>query len=460
MTSDITSSKTLGFLPPRTCLVWWWDVGIPLMTWVLLTALLTLDQTYRILISFIWAVPVLLGTRFAQSNFFGSLLSTVSNRKKLCVSMDKPYISHILNGETPCILGLHPHGRYPMNVLPWFASRPDLFRNTTLAQSSLGKFIPTIGWVTMFCSVIDVDKVSIQKSLLEGRNVSLFPGGAREMVYCRPGDKQIPIIKRTGFLRLAYSSPCSEWRPVVIPCYMFGMHDAFFNPLAIIDKALFYATGANIPLWLPTLSSASSNGQMMVFGEPVNPSDYKTQEDFNNAYYLSLESAFNENKSRFPQYAKRTLHFVDIISKDKLATKSTKASVEVFSAAIKLLFVFVLPGIIARWTTGSWWRTSTFQPFEINRDQSLSGGGNSGTKWSQHDLTTLEVHIYSGITWVLISSLASGQAKGRYVTNVHRLVGYVAILALVITCGTASYLAFAILSYSKLMQNQEFFFAI
>ena len=55
-----------------------------------------------------------------------------------------------------------------------------------------------------------------------------------------------------------------------VPCFLFGMHDAYCNPLGRIDEAIFNRTGMNLPLWVPT-RAASTCDNCMAFGGAVDP---------------------------------------------------------------------------------------------------------------------------------------------------------------------------------------------
>jgi hypothetical protein len=67
------------------------------------------------------------------------------------------------------------------------------------------------------------------------------------------------------------NTPCHDNTPSpAVPCFLFGMHDAYCNPLGRIDEAIFNRTGMNLPLWVPT-RAASTCDNLMAFGEAVDP---------------------------------------------------------------------------------------------------------------------------------------------------------------------------------------------
>ena len=252
-------------------------------------------------------IPWLAGKRFRGSVRAAKLLRSVATAKGLRMCGGK----HLKQMERPCIIALHPHGRYPMNLFPWFAKHFDVFDKVSVAQSSLGKFVPTVGYVTMCCQVIDVARHAIIRELAQkGRHVALFPGGAREMVHANKSpNNAIVLVRHSGFLRLAHAFDGS--RPAVIPCFLFDERDAYFNPLAHADAILFKATGVNIPCWWPSPQSAKTANNVMVLGGGVSPEDYETLDEFCTAYFTALEDLFEFHKKKIPRYANLNIEWIE-----------------------------------------------------------------------------------------------------------------------------------------------------
>ena len=115
---------------------------------------------------------------------------------------------------TPTMYGLHPHNKYPLSILPLLASDSARFSKTVLAQSSLSKAVPSVGWVNYFSGrVIDVTKGQLLKNLtVAKKSVALFPGGAREMILCEPFQDVIPIVtvsaKKSKLAELSSTRAC------------------------------------------------------------------------------------------------------------------------------------------------------------------------------------------------------------------------------------------------------------
>ena len=144
-------------------------------------------------------LPWLVGTNRASSKI-SLLLQIVGNVKSLRVE-PHPKAEDALAHPRTCLVGMHSHGHCPLIILPWMASRPDLFSNLALAQSSRGKFVPSIGLPTTLssCKTIDVTKKDITTNIQEGHYIALFPGGSRGMIECNP---DICIIRHSNVIRL------------------------------------------------------------------------------------------------------------------------------------------------------------------------------------------------------------------------------------------------------------------
>lgn len=327
--------------------------------------------------------------------------------------------------DRPCILGIHPHGKYPMSIFPSFETRPDLFTNFVMAQSSIGKFVPPVGWTAiLYGRTIDATKDCISNAIMSGKHVGLMPGGAQEMVHCKPFSKTIWLVKHSGFLKLTFdlsknnnegvtdggngNTPC-----VVVPSYVFGLHDSFKNPLSRIDGMLYNSTGMNIPLWLPNMEGVN-RGTYMVIGKPIDPCNFANVDDFIHAYYSSLEGLFEANKGGFPGYKDRQLEWVSY------KTGGSGKEQNFF----RMCFIFTL-GFVAifAWSYvlhGKLYRFSTLEIFE------------------PHNKPTLFVHITACLLWISVSTnllIYGSDLRG------HQVIGYFASFCSVVMCGTAYHLA-------------------
>ena len=155
-------------------LVWWWDIGVPSLTWIVLSLFWIVPPSLRILPVVLILTPSLVGSY--RTKWWISTMLQVAKTKGFRVQDDAQ-----LPQDKPCILGIHPHGKYPMSIFSSFETRPEIFADFVMAQSSLGKYIPSVGWIAMFFGrAIDATKDSISNAIASGKRVGLMPGGARE----------------------------------------------------------------------------------------------------------------------------------------------------------------------------------------------------------------------------------------------------------------------------------------
>lgn len=408
------TSKLLAESTPNHPRVWWWDVCVPHFTWFVLGLFFLVPKAMRFVPFLLLFAPAAVGS--LRNQWWIQVLRNLAKTKGFVVDKDAK-----MPDERPCILGIHPHGKCPMSILPTLETRSDLFENLVFAQSSLGKFVPTIGWTTAFSgNVIDVTRKQISVALSSGKHVGLMPGGAREMVHCQPFSETIPLVKHTGFLRLAHrlargvdmgdhKTPC-----VVVPCFVFGLHDSFMNPLATLDAKLYESTGLNIPLWIPT---SANKGTHTVIGEAIDPCDFETVDDFATAYFNALEALFETNKKNFSAYKGRTLEWI-IPYESKKKNKPTRRSVSGFVFVTKFSVGFLVYFLVDTLLRGKPIRLSTSQLYEL------------------HHQPVLALHVVASLVWVLASGILTIKGFSPY----HRVLGYIAVLALTTICGSAYHL--------------------
>merc|ERR1712232_87598 len=320
----------------------------------------------------------------------------------------------------PCIFGLHPHGRAPMGIIPWLASRPDIFEDIVVAQSSLGKAVPMVGFVTMFSRVIDATRCIID-TLRKNKKVAIFPGGAKEMTLCEPYSQEIPIVQQTGFLRLAREQAIEMQKagktgPVVVPCFLFGMHDWYSQFLAKFDKRLYAATGLNVPFWWP-LQAGSQAQKLMVVGEHLDPAAYSSEEELAEAYYGKVQQLFEMYKSDLPAYAHRNIKWIPVPKKASQDQRQRSNFTQKFTTVGQLVFIAINVAIFLR--SGKFFRFSTlgFLPMDLH--------------------TTLSVHILAALLWTITSAVQTIKSNFRY----HKAVGYLAWFSCVAMCSTALHLS-------------------
>ena len=443
-----------------------WDLLIPNITWIILSLFWVLPNHLRAIPFLIWLIPYFVSTTGVMSSI--PLLQQSMTKVQLClqrVARDKalnisgsPEAENALCSSRPCIMPLYPHGRYPMDIFPLVNSQSHAqFKNLVIAQSSLGKFVPSVGLTTMFCPVIDVTRKSILEALVQGKDVALFPGGAKEMVLCYPFDDRISLVKRRGFLHLVYSTSTTidsgRSVPLVIPTFIFGMNDAFFNPLSWFDEMLHDKIGINLPLWLPTtLFTCGVKASTLVQGDPLDARNYDSEEAFYVAFYNSVEKLFETHKHDYPMYKGRHIQWIETETRMKQRKDTPTQRIDSYQKVQQFHWKFGIssligPSIVARLVTGTWWRMSTFESYEARSlDQDFS----------QHLNPVL--HVTSCCSWLLFSYLTASRLVRHYV-RFHRYLGYFGILSLMIMCGTASHLVITPL-YDELRADVEEYAAL
>ena len=425
---ELLQEEHKGTLPPESLdspPILYWDYAIPLLTWASFALFFILPPAIPVLI---FLAPALIGSR--RSALWTSLMKRVAKRKGYRFSDSIRRLPH--PAVNPCIMGFHPHGKYPMSLFPAFETRPIQFSETgfVMAQSSLGKFVPTVGFVTALCGrVIDATKKNICAALERKQHVGIIPGGAREMTLCAPGKKEIDLVKHTGFLRLAYAQAKSTSQrrgsPCVVPCFAFGMQDAYVNPLSSVDEKLYLRTGVNLPLWLP---SRNGGGICIVVANALDPHSFSSLDAFVRAYYASLAQLFEANKGRFAGYKDRSINFVSVSRRSKKAApRSRGVKAHITTTLASFLFAILFLAIFA--STGKAVRFSTQDHFERSTANELA------------------LHIASTITWA--ASSANLTIFGFF--KLHRIVGYAALLSSLLMSASAYMLT--VTSWNAAVEN-------
>ena len=387
-----------------------WDVLVPIFTWIVFLHFFCVPPYARVLPLALWMGPVIFPS-LRLGGLGAAALRLVAKKKKLCVSHTQPPPDAT---QTPCIYGFHPHGRYPMLIFPWLENHPE-FHQLKVAQSSLGKAVPTVGYVTALTGrVVDATRRAITKTLEDAWHVGVFPGGAREMVLCEPYARSIPLVKHAGFLRLARQRVTDGQPTKVVPVFIFGMHDSYHNPLARLDAALFDLTGVNLPLWLPT--AACGGPYWMVCGAALDPLDFSTEESLVDAYYEAVFGLFNAHKSSMPAYVDRTIEFIEV-DKSQRAMRTRDIAGHVFATRIAIGFTILFGAIFA--LTRVLLGFSTLERF-------------APPKWP-----ALLVHVVSTIGW----ALSSGNVTIKGFHRNHRLIGRIAVACCLLMSGSAFHLS-------------------
>ncbi|GMH67483.1 hypothetical protein TrLO_g1644 [Triparma laevis f. longispina] len=440
-----TQKKAKGLAPSlsRTLLATVYTRLLPQLTWVLLLAAIFLPSRLRPIVLLLQILPIIVmsftrgcGTRgralfkqialsrsmdvtFQQARTPEVTDSEHSGSSSSSFSSSSESSDCESNSDESYLFGFHPHGKCPLEVFPLLASAPETFGNMYLAQSSLGKAVPTVGYTTaLFGNVIDATKAAITSTVEAGGDVGIFPGGVKEMILCVPGSDEIPIVRHAGFLRLA----ASLGRPIR-PSFIFGMNDAYENPFPKIDSAVYKMTGAAIPWWSCSNKKGGDDerdGPRMVVGKRLRCYEGETEAEFTDRYYAALDYLFESHKNTIgkDRYKIKRLVFVDPHKRDGRIKQTSQPGPTATSKrlgraraalartphviATKFALGFVLIFFVDRAWTGAYRKFSTW-----------------GTYGASDHNAALFLHIISSTGWALTSAFLTLKRFNKY----HRRVG-------------------------------------
>jgi hypothetical protein len=403
-----------------------WQNLLPQLTWLYLYVLLTVPACYRLatLVS-LWLIP--LQFTYKRNSFGRWILTAIAKIKGLKVQRSLPDLPL---PSTPAVYAFHPHGRCPFDIYAYLSSSEDT-SSIVMTGSSIGRFIPSVVLpMALYSNNIDATKADMMKALQRGKQIGLFPGGAREMHECYPGSDKIAIVQHNGFLRLARTTNAD-----VVPCFLFGMNDSYDTPFKRLQKFIYLYTKVSIPFWFPSLlrKTTFSDTNTLVLGKTISPAKFPSDEEFIDFYWDELEKLFEANKEKYPTYKKRRICFSqsDTTSKvqvgltvgarstisgfrkstfNKFSTKQGQLQprlVSILKFAVMLNVIVVMSSISVYLMFGKWWRFSLDVEYK-NLPKMF------------------HVHLISGILWtvVLIHNFFIKTGGWR-----HRLIGYVGIVS-------------------------------
>ncbi|GMH56442.1 hypothetical protein TrRE_jg952 [Triparma retinervis] len=421
------------------------DHVVPHLTWFLMFALIKSPLSMRPLWFAIYFFPALAPRSFSSALHkllrSPKIWNTIAKDKNIQILVPPPLEQSrdavSMADHIPRVYGLHPHNKYPMNIFPGILSSTDKLPNLKVAQSSLGKWVPTVGWTTWFAgNVVDVTKKAIERELLKHNDIALFPGGAREMIVCEPDSDNICMVKHAGFLRLARANGA-----IVVPTFWFGMNDSHVSIFGKFDSTMYKKTGASIPLWLPNLRYSADSGVIGVVGPDIDTHEFTSDLDLEMFYFDILEELFEKYKVSVggKRYANRTLKWVEHKPKSKAqerkppttkesageVTKQLKADkakkVKALSSKIAgmvgPIFISLVLGTYLV-TRGTWWSFSTWEAYEKVEESSAASD----------KLSFLYIHLTSCAVWAVLSFILI-TTPFRKISRWHRKVGTVAVIA-------------------------------
>ncbi|KAL2312191.1 Diacylglycerol O-acyltransferase [Schizosaccharomyces pombe] len=226
-----------------------------------------------------------------------------------------------LDPEKNYIFGYHPHGIISLGAFGGFASEgadfSKLFPGINVSVLTLNSnfYVPVYRDYLMALNINSVSKKSCVSILSRkpGDSVLIVIGGAQESLLSRPGQNNLVLKKRFGFVKLAFLTGSS-----LVPCFAFGESDIFEqvdnNPRTRIYKfqeIVKKIAGFTVPFFYGRGLLNKTFGLMpwrkpinIVVGEPIdvpkkshptNQEIYEVHEE----YIRRLEGLWNKYKDVF-----------------------------------------------------------------------------------------------------------------------------------------------------------------
>ena len=147
---------------------------------------------------------------------------------------DGPALDNIDNNDNKrYILGLHPHGLFPIGTLGCFTMPHDMWtiqqtmpillsRRLKCGIASFALYLPIIREIFLWLGAVDCSRPILKQRLRDGDSVAVFIGGAQESEYSGRGSTTLIIDKRNGIFRLALETGAK-----IVPVYTFGNNDIY-----------------------------------------------------------------------------------------------------------------------------------------------------------------------------------------------------------------------------------------
>jgi 2-acylglycerol O-acyltransferase 2 len=235
-----------------------------------------------------------------------------------------------LDPKKPHMLCIHPHGIIGMSVWANFMTHssggfnavfPGVDLRVVTLESNFS--IPFFRDYLYSMGCIGSDKKTILGALQHKMSVLLVVGGAEESLHARPGNRDIVIKKRYGFVRLALIAGAS-----LVPVFAFGENELYKqvdNPkgskLRIFQEKLKKILGFTLPMVNGRGIFMYSIGFMphrrwlcTLIGKPIdlpkieNPSPTEV-EHYHKIYMEALRDLYEDNKVKLG-YGHKKIHFI------------------------------------------------------------------------------------------------------------------------------------------------------
>ena len=108
-------------------------------------------------------------------------------------------------------------------------------------------YVPFMREIFLTWGVVDASRHLLSAHLAAGHSIAVFPGGAAEARFARPGSAELTLAKRRGFIELALEAGAH-----LVPVYTFGEAAAMgVEPRDVLGFADLMR--ALIGIWMPPL---------------------------------------------------------------------------------------------------------------------------------------------------------------------------------------------------------------
>jgi hypothetical protein len=145
---------------------------------------------------------------FITHNIFGLISSPKSST---VIFRDKERLDTMLEGGEKVLYALHPHGLISqgrlVNMLHSSSALYPYFHNSYQAVHSFAFHIPLLREFLLLGKCIPAHESFLDTFIEQGHNISIFPGGVREIRFCSMKDGNtrdyLYLKRRKGFIRIA-----------------------------------------------------------------------------------------------------------------------------------------------------------------------------------------------------------------------------------------------------------------
>ena len=214
---------------------------------------------------------------YIRSIFETKVIFEDEETEKICKNLNSQKESYIL---TP-----NHHGFILLGVLLGIITNSNYFNmdKTYIGAHNLIFKIPILSEIIKLFGAFNISKQNLIYHIEKNNNILVIPGGAREMSKCNLETLDMNFTKRDGILKLSY-----EYKKKIIPIFIRGANRIFqTHKIPYITDFISNNLTRHYPIplfvWGPMPVKLTT-----YVCSPVNPNDYKTYNDFKEAYYIKL----------------------------------------------------------------------------------------------------------------------------------------------------------------------------